>query len=51
MEFNPHLELPFDEFFEKNEKLVHYITKRYKIRANQLNVDYEDIFKIGRAHV
>ena len=47
MEFNPHLELPFDEFFEKNEKLVHYITKRYKIRANQLNVDYEDIFSLA----
>lgn len=47
MEFNPHLKLPFDEFFEKNKNLMHYIANRYEKRAKTLGIDYDDLISLA----
>jgi RNA polymerase sigma factor (sigma-70 family) len=47
MEMNPHLELPLDDFVEKNIKLGHKIANRFRKVMNSLGFEYDEILNLA----
>jgi RNA polymerase sigma factor (sigma-70 family) len=47
MEINPHLELPLDDFIEKNIKLGHKIANRFRKVVQSKRIEYEEVLNLA----